>query len=75
MTAPAEDLASAAENLRALDDMWWRGTPLARCIPGLIVLLSEYADDWRKCPEDRPGTRIDDAVLNLARAINGGEQQ
>ncbi|GGZ80378.1 hypothetical protein ACFOOM_07680 [Streptomyces echinoruber] len=68
--APADELRAAAHRLRDMDDANWRGTPLATLFPDLTTLMDEYGADWRQCPEDHPGTRLDDAALALARAIN-----
>ncbi|MFB6665893.1 hypothetical protein ACFUJX_19745 [Streptomyces rubiginosohelvolus] len=42
---------------------------------GLAVaaLLADYADDWHSCPEDHPGTKLDEYALALARQVLGTE--
>ncbi|EFE65821.1 predicted protein [Streptomyces viridosporus ATCC 14672] len=69
---PDQELSAAARRLDAMDDANWRGTPLHVLFPGVAQLLVEYGDDWRQRPDSHPSTRLDDAVLALARRINGG---
>lgn len=67
---PDQELLAAAKRLNGLDVR--RGTPLHTLLPGVVRLLTEYGTDWEQCPEDHPDTRVDEAALDLARAINGG---
>ncbi|WP_210637180.1 hypothetical protein [Streptomyces sp. GESEQ-13] len=71
---PAQELLAAARRLTAMDDANWRGTPLHVLFPGIIRLLAEYGDNWDQCPEDHPGHSLDEAALDLARAINGAQR-
>ncbi|MEW2187675.1 hypothetical protein AB0900_30790 [Streptomyces cellulosae] len=69
--SPAQELLAAARRLEAMDDANWRGTPLHVLFPGIIRLLTEAGDNWHQRPETHPGHSLDDAALDLARAING----
>jgi hypothetical protein len=69
---PDQELHAAADRLQTMDEANWRGNPLHVLFPDVIRLLTEYGDDWQQCPEDHPGTRLDEAALALARRILKG---
>ena len=70
---PANTLRAAAARLRDLAPMI--DGPLAGLADPVANWLEDYGDDWNQCPEDHPGTSVDEHALAVARRVLGTTEQ